>query len=406
MIFDQITDSEGEEEDVGSLELTLPKYDVRRGSRDNIVADDAQYKSSGSGLLKVQATGSLSRSAPALNFNDTDSDSDNSRSASPRPNFLLVGDPADSFSSVASSVSGARHANAVDTEFPRVASGLDIPYRRASEDIAAWVHAEVRDEREETPQPMDDHASALAMENKLLYLMVARCISYSFNAKHQLETSPLKKKLNLVRYNRICQILQLCLEGNQFDKIKSEVFLSYSEQMCLKNKHFLVCVEDYVGTVLQRDDVSEMCRNGKFSAKELDTVFRVLAMKHLAEINKPPPTLQKPLHDGDELQLWCNTFRKLVEQSSRSSLAHPSSPMTPIGNGNGSAAPSQDMLYKMFQRILNIKPVVHQDIYRICQVSEWRERKGGGVHGREGVDGWLATCLCKSKSCSAPVDKS
>lgn len=269
-----------------------------------------------------------------------------------------------------------RSVNTLDPDFPRASGGRNIAYRRASEEIAAWIQRrEVSMEREETPQPMDDHAAAVAMENKLLYLMVTRCIAYPFNAKHQLETSPLKQKLNLVRYNKVCQTLQSCVDGNQFDKIKSDIFLSYPEQRCVKNRHFVLCVEEYMNLVLQRDDVSEMCRNGKFSAKELDTIFRVLAMKRLTEMNRPPPGLQhyhQSVQDSEELQLWCNTFRKLVEQSSRTSHGLPNSPMTPIGNGQGSAAPSQDMLYKLFQVILNVKPILHQGICRICQVSGWR----------------------------------
>ncbi len=375
MIFEESSDSE-EESNVGWA------FPQRSQTKD---PDPGPRESGENGLLQVQpAARFLSRSTPVLNVSDTDSD--HSRSVSPRPTSLDVGDRPDSLSSGESTPIEIRRRSTLDAEFPLVSS-----LHRGSGEIAAWVHQRSRElsvEREESPQPGADRDSAI--ENKLLYLMVARCIAFPFSAKHQLETSPLKQKMDATCYSKVCLTLQSCLDGDKFDKIKSEIFLSYPEQKCVRNQHFLMCVEDFMDSVLQRDDVSEMCKNGKFSAKELDNIFRVLAIKHLTEMNKAPVSLQhfnQSMQDSEELQLWCNTFRKLVEQSSRTSQGHSSSPMTPLGNGSGSAAPSQDMLYKLFQGILTIKPVVHQDIYRICQVSEGREGGREGGRGREGRGG-------------------
>ena len=76
--------------------------------------------------------------------------------------------------------------------------------------------------------------------------------------------------------------------------------------------------------------------------------------------------------DGNELQMWCSTFRKLVEHGARlTQHGGVTSGSRGLGSngGAGGAGPNREKLYKLFQRILNVKSLEHQILYRVCQVS-------------------------------------
>ena len=53
------------------------------------------------------------------------------------------------------------------------------------------------------------------LENKQLYLMLARCISFPFNAKYQLETSPPHQKLNATSFKQIRSVLESLRDGTR-----------------------------------------------------------------------------------------------------------------------------------------------------------------------------------------------
>ena len=200
-------------------------------------------------------------------------------------------------------------------------------------------------------------------EKKLLYLMVARCIAYPFNAKYQLETAPPKPKLNEDRFQNVVEMLDACRNQDWEMIQRMVVSLNSAETKCLHGERFLNCLDWYMDNVLEREDVVAMSKNGSFSVKELEAIFKVLATKHIMYTSKELDV------DSGELQTWSSTFRKLVEHSARCirpgmSGARASSP----SNGNGGTGPNREKLYKLFQRILSIKSIEHQIIYRICQV--------------------------------------
>ena len=279
--------------------------------------------------------------------------------------------PPSSESSTPSSPTARRRAlvpraASVDTEFKLVPATRPAVVRRVSDAASEWNTLGMTRSLDELSnisdnEPVmalgDDDAKRESVENKQLYLMVARCIAYPFNAKHQLETSPPKLKLNIDRFRQICRVLQLCLDREQ-DTIRQEILLSHNETKCSRNDKFLNCLQWYIDNVMQREDVICACTKGGFSVRELDTIFKVLATKHLAY------TAEDQLLDSAELQLWCSTFRKLVEQSSRSL---PGTPKLSSPPSNGGVL-NHDRLYRLFQNVLKIRSIEHQVLYRACQV--------------------------------------
>ena len=51
--------------------------------------------------------------------------------------------------------------------------------------------------------------------------------------------------------------------------------LSKSEQEVVQNRGFVSCVELMLDVVLVRPEVVEICHNGGFSVKELESIFKV-----------------------------------------------------------------------------------------------------------------------------------
>lgn len=200
-------------------------------------------------------------------------------------------------------------------------------------------------------------------EKKLLYLMVARCIAYPFNAKYQLETAPPKPKLNEERFQNIVQLLDTCREQDWDKFMPSSLSLNGGETKCLRSEKFLNCLDWYMDNVLGRDDVISMSKNGSFSVKELESIFKVLATKHIMYTTKELDV------DNSELQMWCSTFRKLVEHGARVTRGGYSGARGVSPSENSGTGPNREKLYKLFQRILNIKSIEHQILYRVCQVS-------------------------------------
>ena len=235
--------------------------------------------------------------------------------------------------------------------------------RRMSDDIE-WTSL-----GDKSGDELDEPSTSTVVSNietKQLYLLVARCIAYPFNAKQQLETSPPKPKLNSERFCKIERTISVALEGGHNRTF--EGFLTPGEQRCLRSDRFLECVRWFKDNVLVDEDVVRMCQSGSFSAKELELIFKVRAMKVLTFSSA---TRQL---DTSEHQVWLNTFRKLIEHCSQafSSCHTPPSSRSPTSPGAAGTAPNQDKLYRLFQNILGVKTIEHTIIYRECQVSVQR----------------------------------
>lgn len=108
-------------------------------------------------------------------------------------------------------------------------------------------------------------------ERSQLYLLIARCISYPFSAKYQLENSLPKQKMTEERLKQISKTLNSTLAG---ERLRYQD-LTPSEQRKCTDPKFLECLHWFVTAVLDRDDIINVCRNGSFSAKELIAIFRV-----------------------------------------------------------------------------------------------------------------------------------
>ena len=52
-------------------------------------------------------------------------------------------------------------------------------------------------------------------------------------------------------------------------------------QVTSRDQGFLTCLQWFVDTVGERQDVEEMCNDGRFSVKELENIFSIRAKKQV-----------------------------------------------------------------------------------------------------------------------------
>lgn len=211
----------------------------------------------------------------------------------------------------------------------------------------------------------DNKKDSEDMEQKKLYLLVARCVAYPFNAKYQIENCPPPAKLNSERFGHIYRTLRATVEDFQKIARECQSKLTAQENDIAKSKNFRFCVQWMLDVVLACPEVVDMIKNGGFSAKELEAIFKIKAVTLLTDAKNDVKS--------SEVSLWCCTFRKIVEQCSRAFVGRGSptyQTKASISSGTSSAAvPNQDKLYKLFQQILKIRSIEHQVLYRECKVS-------------------------------------
>ena len=145
-------------------------------------------------------------------------------------------------------------------------------------EIDDWIKIDVKDS---VPgATIDSLQAAEAFHRKQLYLLVARCISYAFNTKHQIETSPPKQKLNADRFRQIMRMMSIILSGERHRS--HDTFLTHQEQVTLHDQGFLTCLSWFVDTLNVRPEIEEMCVDGQFSVKELESIFSARAKKQVS----------------------------------------------------------------------------------------------------------------------------
>ena len=209
-------------------------------------------------------------------------------------------------------------------------------------------------------------------QNKQLYLLIARCIAYPFNAKLHVETAPSKPKLTETMHQCIHDVLKQCVDQDK--NLLQQLILNNSELKCIKNKEFQTMVDFYLHVIFLKDDIKVICYRGCFSTRELENIFRVITFKHFRSMlllqghASSTENVTKRIEGDPSFQVWISTFSKMIELGRQVSMTSKqrkelNKHMTAMQMGN-----KEDM-YKMFQDILNISRKDHQSLVQICQVS-------------------------------------
>ena len=195
-------------------------------------------------------------------------------------------------------------------------------------------------------------------DDRMLYLLCARCIAFPFNAKYQLETAPpkLKPKLNSDSFEKLRAALVACAEGGE---MRAEAELNSSELKHAQSGSFQEAVRWYVAHVLDNQSVKSLCARGALSCRELENVFETYLRAHAVQRGQ----------EKEETAYTASSFAKLVETGPQLSYNCDYVPVTPLVAGGTLSTVEQERLYTTFQKILNISTTKHNLLYRICQVG-------------------------------------
>ena len=219
----------------------------------------------------------------------------------------------------------------------------------------------------------DESEISTSFQNKQLYLLIARCIAYPFNAKLHVETAPMKPKLNEDMHACICSVLQQCVEQDK--SLLQQLILNNSELKCIRNKDFQSMVNFYLNVILFKDDIKTICYRGCFSTKELENIFRVITFKHFRGmllfqgLVSSTENVTKRIENDPAFQVWVSTFTKLVELGRQNSMSSKqrkelNRQLTAMQTGN------KDDMYRLFQDILKVSRKDHQSLAQLCQVCD------------------------------------
>ena len=208
-----------------------------------------------------------------------------------------------------------------------------------------------------------------SIQMKQLYLLVARCISFPFNAKSHLDTAPPKPKLNSVMYEKICDVLQLCASHDK--SLQHELILTNNELKCIRNQEYHKTIRWYICSILKRHDVMKICCQGGFSARELENIFRVAISRQfrdavLSNVSSSEK-LSKRIENDPKFQVWVSTFGKLLEHGRQLAMSEEEKKI--VIRKQSLQGDSKESLYSTFQTILGISRSYHKKLFMACQVS-------------------------------------
>ena len=241
-----------------------------------------------------------------------------------------------------------------------------------SEAAVSWQSQHLVSPEPSIDEPSEDD-SQISSQHKQLYIFVARCIAYPFNAKPQLDSLSPKPKLSEASYNTICELLETC--GKSEKDIVTHLVLNGSEQKCIKSQEFRDILQWFLTAILRRKEVKTICTYGGYSARELEAIFSIIVRREFSKSLHVPdytPSMvsTKDFDEDPKFKAWNSTFEKLIELGyQRSQLGrHKMS----IGQEMAQQIHSfnKEHIYAMFQNILEIQKHEHQAIYKHCQVTK------------------------------------
>lgn len=198
-------------------------------------------------------------------------------------------------------------------------------------------------------------------DDRLLYLLCARCIAFPFTAKYQLETVPPKPKLNLTALEKLRTALMECADNGT---IQDQAELTTWERKYAQNANFQSALRWYVSNVLDSRWVVDLCSKGALSCRELENIFEAHVRTRL---------VRQEAADS-EMRYFLTAFTKLIEFGSQ--LPHHSYALqTPVVGGSTLSTADQERLYTTFQKILNVPSSKHKSLCRICQFGNTDEQE-------------------------------
>uniref|UniRef100_A0A1I7ZKT1 Calcium-dependent secretion activator n=1 Tax=Steinernema glaseri TaxID=37863 RepID=A0A1I7ZKT1_9BILA len=172
-------------------------------------------------------------------------------------------------------------------------------------------------------------------QNLQLYVFVAKCVAYHFNAKQPTDMARRQLKVTKQELARIKDRFQAFLNGGT---------------NIAADEAFTKAVDSYFEVFLKSERVQKVVQAGGFSLHDFREVFRCNVEKRIRSL----PEIDG-LSKDTVLTSWMNKFDTIIRGDEDAIQSRQS---------------SKDQLYDMFQQILNVKKFEHQIIFNALQVRQ------------------------------------
>ncbi|MFH4980300.1 hypothetical protein AB6A40_007009 [Gnathostoma spinigerum] len=185
-----------------------------------------------------------------------------------------------------------------------------------------------------------------------LYVFVAKCIAYHFNAKQPTDMARRQMKVNKQELARIKDRFQAFLRG---------------ETQIAADEAFTKAIDSYFEVFLKSERVSKVVQAGGFSQHDFREVFRCNVEKRIRSL----PEIDG-LSKETVLNSWITKFDTIIRGEDDNLQTRQSSSrgrLRGVNQANADLILGKDQLYDMFQQILGVKKFEHQIIFNALQLD-------------------------------------
>ncbi|KAI1732731.1 PH domain-containing protein [Ditylenchus destructor] len=183
-----------------------------------------------------------------------------------------------------------------------------------------------------------------------LYVFVAKCIAYHFNAKQPTDMARRQLKITKQELARMKDRFQSFLKG---------------ETQIPADEAFTKAIESYFEIFLKSERVAKVVQAGGFSGHDFREVFRCNVEKRIRSL----PEIDG-LSKETVLTSWMSKF-DLIMKGDDDAVQNRQARgrLRGANQANADLIQSKDQLYDMFQQILNVKKFEHQIIFNALQLE-------------------------------------
>ncbi|XP_077867039.1 calcium-dependent secretion activator 1-like [Saccoglossus kowalevskii] len=227
-----------------------------------------------------------------------------------------------------------------------------------------------REETERLEKEEEDRKKRLQ-----LYVFVARCIAYPFNAKQPTDMARRQTKVTKQQLETIKERFRAFING---------------ETQIVADEAFCNAVQSYFEVFLKSDRVAMMVQSGGCSSNDFREVFKNNIEKRVRSL---------PEIDGLSKETVLSSWMSKFDSIYRGEEDQRRQPQRLAATAASELILSKEQLYEMFQNILGVKKFEHQLLYNACQLDNADEQ---AAQIRRELDGRLTQAEMIAKTRHGP----
>ncbi|KAI6216158.1 hypothetical protein M3Y99_01836800 [Aphelenchoides fujianensis] len=240
---------------------------------------------------------------------------------------------------------------------PSTSTVTNRPHAQSSQDISDeeddfrdhnHVDVDPKLSKEEQERIRAENEEEERRQNLQLYVFVAKCIAYHFNAKQPTDMAKRQLKVTKQELARIKDRFQAFLSGG----------IQIAADDALKK-----AIESYFEVFLKSERVAKVVQAGGFSSHDFREVFRCNVEKRIRSL----PEIEG-LSKETVLTSWMSKFDSIMK-GDEDAVQKPRNRMRGVNQQNADAIMNKEQLYDTFQQILHIKKFEHQIIFNALQLE-------------------------------------